>query len=256
VRRVEIESGLRGFLHVPQGGGPFPALIWNHGSERDPGARGELGEFYAANGYALLVPHRRGHGESEGDYPLDLLRSQVTADTVVAAVLELHELYLQDTLAAARWLGERPEVDAARTAMSGVSHGAIQALLAAEVDAGMRAYVPFAPAAMAWDGSPALQERLARAVKRARAPIFLLQAENDFSLGPSEVLGAELRRKGEPNRARVYPPYGDSEAAGHGDFACLATGVWGADVLGFLAETLGQRRRSSSSGRASSEPSR
>ena len=256
MRRVDIESSLRGFLHLPQGEGPFPALIWSHGSERDPGARAELGEFYTSNGYALLVPHRRGHGESDGEYPLDRLRSQVNADTVVAAVLELHELYLRDTLAAVRWLAAQDEVDAARLAMSGVSHGAIQALLAAEVDAGMRAYVPFAPAAMAWDGSPELHERLVSAVKNARAPIFLLQAENDFSLGPSEVLGAELRKKGDPNRARVYPPYGASQAAGHGDFACLGTSVWGTDVLAFLADTLGQRRRSSSSGRASSDPSR
>jgi carboxymethylenebutenolidase len=256
LRRVEIESGLRGFLHAPDGEGPFPALVWNHGSERDPGPRGELGDFYASHGYALLVAHRRGHGESDGEYPLDRLRSQVDASTVVEAVLELHERYLGDTLAAARWLAAQPEVDAERLAMSGVSHGAIQALLAAEAGSGMRAYVAFAPGAMAWEGSPALHERLVRAVRAARAPIFLLQAENDFSLGPSEVLGAELRDKGEPNRAYLYPPYGDTRAAGHGDFACLGSSVWGPDVLAFLEETLGQRRRSNSSGRASSEASR
>ena len=28
---------LRGFLYVPPGRGPFPAVLWNHGSERLPG---------------------------------------------------------------------------------------------------------------------------------------------------------------------------------------------------------------------------
>jgi carboxymethylenebutenolidase len=238
---VSFPSGeltLRGFLYRPEGAGPFPAVVWNHGSEQLPGSRPELGAFYASAGYALFAPHRRGHGRSDGEYPLDALRALVTADTVVDAVIELHDLYLKDTTAAVEWLAVQPDVDAARMAMSGVSHGAIQALLAAEADLPTRAYLPFAPAAMAWDDSPALHERLARAVRQASAPIFLLQAENDYSLGPSEVLGEELERKGAPNRARVYPPYGSSQAAGHGDFACLGTDVWGSDVRAFLREAL------------------
>jgi pimeloyl-ACP methyl ester carboxylesterase len=123
--------------------------------------------------------------------------------------------------------------------MSGVSHGGIQTLLAAEAGGGMRAYVPFAPAAIGWSGNPELHERLRRAVRRAGAPIFLLQAENDHSLGPSEVLGAELRRKGGRNRARVYPAYGESPETGHGEFACRGTDAWGADVRAFLDEALG-----------------
>src|SRR5215470_13127825 len=37
--RVTFKSGnltLVGYLFKPDGDGPFPALIWNHGSEQDP----------------------------------------------------------------------------------------------------------------------------------------------------------------------------------------------------------------------------
>ena len=95
---------------------------------------------------------------------------------------------------------------------------------------------------MAWQGNPELQERLVRAVRSARTPILLIQAANDHSLGPSEVLGAELAGKGEPNGVSVYPAHGDSPQAGHGDFACEAPDVWGGDVVAFLEQTGFARR--------------
>lgn len=232
------DARLRGFLLRPPGPGPFPAVVWNHGSEREPGSQDELARFYVSAGYVFLIPHRQGHGESPGAYPLDSPAAGERRE-VVAEVLALHGRYLQDTVSAVRWLRERPFVDEARMAMSGVSHGGIQTLLAAEADAGMKAYVPFAPGAMAWRGNPEIGERLLRAVRNATSPIFLLQARNDFNLGPSEVLGGELERRGEPNRVRVYPPYGQTAESGHGEFACRGTDVWGSDVLEFLARTLG-----------------
>jgi hypothetical protein len=123
-------------------------------------------------------------------------------------------------------------------AVTGGSHGGVQTLLAAEAGTKARAYVPFAPAAMGWDGNPELQARLVRAVKGAKEPIFLLQAENDYSLGPSQALGPELERKGPPNRARVYPPFGESPRLGHAGFGVLGAEVWGADVCAFLEEVM------------------
>jgi carboxymethylenebutenolidase len=231
------ELTLRGYLYEPEGGGPFPAMIWNHGSERDPGSPHELGRFYASAGYVCFCPHRHGHGLSPGEYALGVVPARTRAQGI-HALIALHEDYVRDTVAAATWLSGQAFVDSTRLAMSGVSHGGIQTILAAEADAGMAAYVPFAPAAMGWRGNPELQERLLHAVSKARAPMFLLQAENDYSLGPSEILGAELERKGEPNRARVYPPYGPDHASGHGAFACRGMDVWGADVCAFLAGAL------------------
>ena len=235
---------LRAHLHRPPGAGPFPAVVWNHGSERAPGAQERLGAFYTAAGYTLLVPHRRGYGRSPGEHFATALADRARTEPrerIVASLIEVCELQLADTLAAARWLAEQPFVERDQMAMSGVSHGAIQTLLAAESDAGMRAYVPFAPAAIAWEGNPELHARLLRAVRQAGAPVFLVQAANDHSLGPSDVLGAELRRKGGRNRAAVYPPYGRTPDDGHGAFACRGMAVWGEDVRAFLAAALADR---------------
>src|SRR4029079_4932332 len=65
---VEYAPDRRGFLYRPEGAGPFPGVVWNHGSEKLPGWRPELGKFYTAHGWAFFVPHRRGHGRSKGDY--------------------------------------------------------------------------------------------------------------------------------------------------------------------------------------------
>ena len=217
----------------------------NHGSEPDPGPARHLGQFFAAAGYVLFAPHRHGHGKSTGNYPLDEIRqaalhrpgAEGRRRTVIEAVIALHERQLGDTETALGWLQGRAFVAAERVAMAGVSHGGIQTLLAAEADLGAAAYVAFAPGAMAWAENPELGERLRRAVLAARSPIFLLQAENDYGLGPSQILGPLLRAKGAPSHSRVYPTYGDSRQAGHGDFACQGTEVWGEDVCAFLSET-------------------
>jgi len=108
-------------------------------------------------------------------------------------------------------------------------------LLAAASHSRLRAGIPFAPAAMAWQTLPTLRGWLVDVVRRARVPLFVIQAENDFDLGPSRVLGAELRP---PSRAVVYPPYGPTPEHGHAGFACDGTDVWGADVLAFLDEVV------------------
>jgi carboxymethylenebutenolidase len=179
------DSTLRGYVHGPEGAGPFPAIIWNHGSERLPGSCADLGSFYTSAGYVFFVPHRHGHGQSPGEYPLGTVPTRARAQTEDTAgyrrkgielLIELHEAYLEHTVAAVKWLKRQPFVDSTRMAMSGVSHGGIQTVLAAEADAGMKAYVPFAPAAIAWRGNPELQDRLLCAVQTAHAPMFLLQA--------------------------------------------------------------------------------
>ena len=119
--------------------------------------------------------------------------------------------------------------------MSGVSYGGIQTLLTAEKGLHLRAFVAFAPAAMSYASVP-LRERLVVAVQHAKAPIFLLQAENDYSTGPSKLLTPILQARGDASRAKLYPPFGYSHQQGHGAFACWSKGitVWGRDVIGFL----------------------
>jgi carboxymethylenebutenolidase len=249
---LERGETLHGFLYKPAGKGPFPAVVWNHGSEKKPGWQPFLASFYVGQGYVFFVPHRRGHGRSEGDYIRDL-QDRVRAterdgNVVKAKDVELHERYNEDVVAAVSWLKSQSNVDANRIVMSGVSYGmsgvsygGIQTILSAEKGLGIRAFIPFAPAAMSWRGNPLLRTRLKTAVEKAQAPIFLIQAQNDFDLGPSDVLGEALRKKGPPNQSKVYSPFGTTHQEGHGAFATTEAGIaiWGPDVLGFLRGVLG-----------------
>jgi pimeloyl-ACP methyl ester carboxylesterase len=119
--------------------------------------------------------------------------------------------------------------------MSGVSFGGIQTLLAAEKDLGVRAFAAFAPGAMSWRWVSGLDGRLEQAVEHARAPVLIIQAQNDFDLAPSRVLGPLLERAGK-GRAVLFPAFGTTEKDGHGGFACRSEGaaIWGRTVLDFF----------------------
>ena len=128
-----------------------------------------------------------------------------------------------------------PYVDPNRVAVTGVSFGGIQTVLAAERASGIRVAVDFAGAAMMWADSPEIRERLLTAVRNARVPIYFIQAENDYNLGPSRTLAAEMDRVGKPHRMKIYPPYGVTPQDGH-SLGLRGGVVWEADVFAFLDE--------------------
>lgn len=234
-QEVAFPSGgleLRGFLYTPEGRGPFRAILYNHGSERRPGRVPELGRFFSGNGYVFFIPHRRSHGRSPRDPRIDALYN-----SGLAGVVALHEMHLEDQLAALDFLKRVPRVDPHRIAVAGCSYGGIQTLLAAQASAdkktGLRAAVDFAGGAMTWRRSPALQARMITAARNAAVPVMLVQAENDYDLTPSYALAKELERAGKPYKLSIYPPHGESVREGHG-FCVRGTGVWGPDVLAFL----------------------
>jgi dienelactone hydrolase len=232
---------LHGFLWKPDGAGPFPAIVWNHGSEKLPGSQPLLAKFYTAHSYVFFVPHRRGQGRSAGEYIQDLV-AQAPPGERARRMVELQQAEVEDVIAGLDYLRSQPFVDARRIAISGCSYGGIQTLLTGERDTGVRALVPFAPGAMSWEQNVPLQDRLLRAVDLAKAPVFLIQAENDYSLAPSRVLSKEATKKKKDFQSKVYPAFGSSHQDGHWGFCSSATEVWGNDVLTFLeAEMKGAR---------------
>ena len=108
----------------------------------------------------------------------------------------------------------------------------------AEGKASFRAAVDFAGGAQTWRHSPALQQRLLGAVRKATVPVMFVQAENDYDVSPSYALAKELARLGRPHKLAIYPPYGTSVRDGHGGFCGRGVTVWGADVLAFLDTAL------------------
>jgi carboxymethylenebutenolidase len=238
---VVFQSGelqLHGFLWKPLGSGPFPAVLWNHGSEKLPGSQPVLASFYTGHSYVFFVPHRKGQGRSPGKYIQDLV-AQAPASQRARRMVELQEEEVNDVAAALTFLKSQRFVDAGRIAVSGCSYGGIQTLLAGERDLGVKALIPFAPGAMSWDKNSDIPNRLRRAVDRARAPIFLLQAENDYSVGPSHVLSNEAEKKRHKDfHSKIYAAFGNTQHDGHWGFCSTATDVWGSDVLAFLDEQM------------------
>ena len=235
------EAALQGWIYEPAGQGPFPAVLYNHGSEKTPGWFPPLGKFWTDHGFVFFVPHRSGHGRSPGAYIVDeqekFRAQEKEVERVRAHTIKLHERANLDVVAALAWLREQPFVDRRRCIVAGISYGGIQTVLTAEKGLDVRGFVAFSPGAMSWAGNPLLRDRLRLALERAPAPVFLLQAHNDYNLGPMEMLGGELKRKGGLNRAKLYGDFGakDNPKDGHGGFAVRGSDVWGADVLAFVS---------------------
>ncbi len=239
------DLALLGFLFKPEGAGPFPAALWNHGSEFAPG-RGQqfdsMAEVFLPAGYVLFAPVRRGHEGSEGVYILDEVRLAREAVSPQAAnrllVQKLETEQLDDQLAGLAYLRSLPFVDTSRIVVTGGSYGGIQTLLGAERGAGYRAAVAISPAAMSWEGNPLLRTRLLEAVGKIEIPVMILQPPKDDSLEPSRVLGAEFRRLGKPFVGKVYPPEGPEDEQVHCFGGAKGRHVWAQDALTFLEQVL------------------
>jgi dienelactone hydrolase len=241
---VVLQSGsltLRGLLWKPDGAGPFPAVLYNHGSgpQSDLTTPTKLGPVFARHGYVILYLFRRGAGLSaDQGTDSETLMNQAMAEHGQAGrnavQLQLLEAELADVLAGLAVLRARSDVDTARIAMVGYSFGGQLTLLGAD-RRGIRAAVVFGAAAGSWEGSSKLRERLLAAVRRTTAPVFFIHAANDYSISPGKALDAEMARAGRSHRLKIYPAVGSTRRDGH-DFIHQRVCSWESDVFMFLDE--------------------
>ena len=121
----------------PEGAGPFPTLVFNHGSVgngNDPKEVGytvsypELASFYNEKGWAVVIPQRRGRGKSEGRYAegWDASLGRYSCDPAVAAASMEHAL--QDLDEINNYLTTRADLDTKRMLVGGHSKGGILAM--------------------------------------------------------------------------------------------------------------------------------
>ena len=184
------ELTLRGVLYKPEGAGPFPAVVYNHGSA--PGmlskeAFDALGPVFAKRGWVFFGPYRRGQGlsASAGKYIGDEIAAATKTGGVASGASTMVRLletdHLNDQLAALAWLRAQTFVQANRIAVAGNSFGGIEVVLGAE-RASYCAAIDSAGGAQSWAQAPELQSLMTRSVRNSRAPIFFFQAQNDYDL--------------------------------------------------------------------------
>jgi dienelactone hydrolase len=240
-------------LWRPQGRGPFPAILLNHGSGRtredlerlgpyEQNAE-KLGPVFARHGYVFLYLFRRGVGLSsdQGANAVDLMNSESAAHGLEARNARQLQLLdnreMGDALSALKFLRALPYVDAKDVALVGHSFGGSLTVLMAEREANLRAVVVFSGSGYSFDRSPELRARLLAAVDHIAAPVFFIHAENDYSLSSGKVLDARRQQIGKPHRLKIYPPIGHTVDDGH-DFLHLGVNIWEPDVFAFLDENM------------------
>jgi dipeptidyl aminopeptidase/acylaminoacyl peptidase len=241
---VSFPSGkltLQGMLYKPEGKGPFPAVIYNHGSAAgmiSKDAFDVLGPVFASHGWVFFGPFRRGQGLSASAGPyigdeIDAAEKKGGIRAGAATMVRLLETdHLNDQLAALAWLRAQSFVKSDQIAVAGTSFGGIEVVLGAE-RASYCAAIDSAGAAQSWADAPEVQVLMTRAVRNSRAPIFFFQAENDYDLSPSRTLSAAMKDAGKEFEIKIYPPFGNSVQEGHA-FGYFGASVWGADVFRFL----------------------
>jgi len=245
--QITVVSGskmLRGLMWRPAGKGPFPAVLFNHGSylrsdAMSPESPAVVGPLFARHGYAFLFFFRQGIGLSadQGTADGDLMQRAYDAhgnaarNRVQLDLLNGEEL--DEVRAGLQFLLRRPEVDTRRIGVVGHSFGGSLSLVLAAVAPQVRATVVFGPAAASWERSSGLQRRLIDAVRRTSSPVLFVHAANDYSIAPGKVLASEMERAHQPHALMIYPPSGATAAEGH-NLVFRSPSTWEADVFAFL----------------------
>ncbi|MFZ2803727.1 MAG: CocE/NonD family hydrolase [Patescibacteria group bacterium] len=225
---------LHGYLSKPPGNGPFPAIIYNHGSEDDPAASTPAYQYFVSQGYVVFVPVRRGHGDSEGTDESDLTNEISAGPQRQQAVVSTFNKEVDDVTNGINYVKSLPYVDQNRLAVAGCSYGGIMTLLAADQpNTGVKVALDFSGAAESWSNTY-LQQAMKGYVDKSTVPVFFLQAQNDYDTSPTTVLSAEMTKDGKSNKAKIYPPVGTTVQQGHSGFCEGSPQVWGSDAINYI----------------------
>ena len=212
---ISFRSGeitLQGTLYKPEGKGPFPAVLYNHGSAPSTLSKQAfeaLGPVFARHGWVFFGPYRRGQGLSAsagryiGDEIAEAKKGGMNAGAATMVRL-LETDHLNDQLAALAWLRTQSLVSRDSIAVAGNSFGGIEAVLGAERGSYCAA-VDSAGDAQSWEDAPEVQALMTRAVGNSRAPTFFFQAENEYVLSPSRTLSAAMKDAGKEFEIKNLP---------------------------------------------------
>jgi dienelactone hydrolase len=242
---------IQAYLYRPPGNGPFPLVIYNHGSrenrERESRPFSYVGRILLQSGYAVLVPERRGYGRSDGlTYTEEMRQGIGRHDAAIESPNFVSRLQAEsdDVLAALDFIRTLPFVDRARLGIMGWSFGGIVTIFAVSRSNAFAAAVDQAGGALTWNGSATLREALVGAARQVRSPVLLMVAQNDRTTASITTLATSLQAQNPATELIIYPPFTPGRnpgniAPGHLIFSEQGSAIWESDVRGFFAKYLG-----------------
>jgi dienelactone hydrolase len=213
----------------PRGDGPFGAIVLNHGvgeGARDrflesPTLFIQAASAFVSRGYAVVMPLRRGFGETGGEFAED------AGECGSPHYGRGERAAARDVLAAYEFTRKLPYVDPERMILAGQSAGGVASLYAAaQQPKGLVAVLAFAAGR---GGNPALHPGIPCAAEAlaalfqdlgtsVRVPVLMYYAENDLYFGPAASRSWFQRLQGAGVEAEyvLQPPFGSN---GHFVFA-------------------------------------
>ena len=243
-----IEDGkpvrLELLVSKPGGAGPFPTVVFNHGSTgrgnnpelfRRSQSSPEIAAYFVERGWMVIFPQRRGRGASDGRYDegFEPDRSRYTCHTNVS--LAGVDRAIEDLDAVMSHIKARPDVRPDRMLIAGQSRGGILAIAyAGERPASFIGVVNFVGG---WSGEACMNAtRINSSAFRRGAkfphPTLWLYGEQDFlySLDHSKSNFEAFRAAGGKGQFHSYAAPG--QAPGH--FIIGHPALWSGDLTKYL----------------------
>ncbi len=227
----------------PQGPGPFPLVVMNHGRNsatraQDPRPRSEpIARFFIRKGFAVAVPQRLGYGASaslgdpEDHTSCESPRYQQAGDAAAVQVL-----------AVVGHMRKEADIDPSRLVIMGQSFGGFTTVAAAATKPdGLVAAINIAGGSggnsVTRPGEPCNSYRLGLTFaawgKTATAPMLWMYSENDRYFNPRNARAwfDAFTKAGAKAEFKLMPPFGDD---GHA-LLMSANDLWQPVVDEFLA---------------------
>lgn len=228
---TELETG----IYRPEGEGPFPIAVINHGkASGDPRFQARYRpqgaiRFFLARGYAVVVPMRQGFSKSSGSYIGGGCNVESNGREQAG-----------DVAAALDFVGAQPWADAARTVVVGQSHGGWTTLALGTLGRpGVKGLVNFA-GGLRQEQCVGWQQGLIGAAghygREARAPSLWFYGDNDSYFQPFVWQGMHEAYVAAGGAARLVA-FGTFGGDAHSMFgAADGARIWQPEVAKFLRE--------------------
>jgi dienelactone hydrolase len=244
-----LENGVPVFLEIvtfrPLQAGPYPTLVFHHGSTgngdipslfRETYVNEAVARSFTGRGYQVVFPQRRGRGQSDGLYDEGFEPDRSRYSCAAPLALPGIERALADADVALDHVRVRSDVVADRTWVSGHSRGGLLAIVqSARRPGAYRGVVNFVGGWLGEGCGDAASVNRATLLRGAPSPspTLWLYAENDpfYSVPFSRGHFDAFRAAGGRGEFRVFTP----QPGTNGHYFLDDATLWGAAVEAFLA---------------------